>query len=72
LPRCTGREAVAALQRLGWVVVRQTGSHIILRRPGGGPSVPVPVHGARDVPVGTLRSILRQAGITPDELRAVL
>jgi predicted RNA binding protein YcfA (HicA-like mRNA interferase family) len=34
--------------------------------------VPVPVHGARDLPAGTLRSILRQAELTADELRGAL
>jgi predicted RNA binding protein YcfA (HicA-like mRNA interferase family) len=37
-----------------------------------GASVPVPVHGTRDLPAGTLRSILRQAGLTADELRGAL
>jgi predicted RNA binding protein YcfA (HicA-like mRNA interferase family) len=72
LPRCSGVECVAALRRLGFEIVRQSGSHVILRRPGGGASVLVPVHGGRDVPAGTLRSILRQAGLTADELRGAL
>lgn len=72
LPRCTGPELIAALRRFGWEVVRQSGSHVILRRPGGGVSVPVPVHGAHDLATGTLRSILRQTGLTADDLRGAL
>jgi predicted RNA binding protein YcfA (HicA-like mRNA interferase family) len=45
---------------------------VILRRPGGGPTVPVPAHAGRDLPAGTLHSILRLAQVTADELRGAL
>jgi predicted RNA binding protein YcfA (HicA-like mRNA interferase family) len=44
------------------------GSHHYLRRSDGGPLIVVPVHGNRDLPTGTLRSILRQADLTPEDL----
>lgn len=71
LPRASGREVIAALQRAGFAVSHIRGSHHYLRRPRGGNLVPVPVHG-RDVPLGTLRAILRLAELSPDELAELL
>ena len=66
LPRdLSGRDVVKALGRLGFVVVRQEGSHIRLTR--GACAVTVPSH--RVLVPKTLQSILRQAGITVEELR---
>ena len=72
LPRITGREVVRALGKLGWVVVIQKGSHAQLKRPDGGGRVTVPLHDGETLGPGLFRSILNQAGITADELRAVL
>ncbi|MFN2476963.1 MAG: type II toxin-antitoxin system HicA family toxin [Chthoniobacterales bacterium] len=63
LPRVSGSEAVRALERLGFAVVRQRGSHIIMRR--GASGCVVPNH--REIKTGTLAGILRQAGVTPEE-----
>jgi predicted RNA binding protein YcfA (HicA-like mRNA interferase family) len=68
LPRLSGREIVRALERLGFEVVRQRGSHIVLRRDSAG--CVVPDH--REVKVGTLAGILKQAGVTADEFLASL
>ena len=57
----SGKDMVSALQKEGFVVDRQTGSHVILEGPHG-QSVSVPVHGNRDIPIGTLNNILKQAG----------
>jgi len=66
------REAVAALQRAGFIVHHQTGSHAVLKQPGTPPRrVTVPMH-ARDLKPGTLRSILREAGLSIEEFRALL
>ena len=60
LPRdVSGAEAARALQRLGYVVQRQTGSHLILRREGR--TVVVPQH--KPLKPGTLKGILEQAGV---------
>ena len=73
LPTTTGRRVVRALQNAGFVVDRIVGSHHILAHPTGPKrAVTVPVHGNRDLKPGTLRSILRQAGVTADELRNLL
>ena len=73
LPSVSGTEVVRALERLGFVRDRQTGSHVILYHPGP-PSrmVSVPVHSNRDLPKGTLKNILRAAQISKEELIAVL
>lgn len=60
---------VRALVRLGWTLDRQTGSHAVLTKVGRNP-VTVPMHKGRTLKEGTARSILKQAGITEDELFA--
>ena len=59
LPRVSGTEAIRALERLGFVVVRQRGSHVMMRR--GSSGCVVPLH--REIKRGTLGGILRQAGV---------
>ena len=68
LPRISGAEIVKALQRLGFEVARQRGSHIIMRR--GVSGCVVPNH--REVKVGTLAGVLRQAGVSTEEFISVL
>lgn len=62
-PIVSGAEVVRALERLGFVVARQRGSHIVMRR--GSMGCVVPNH--REVKVGTLVGLLKQAGVSPDE-----
>ena len=70
LPQVSGRQCVAALVKSGFQFKRQNGSHIILRRDEPFAQVVVPDH--KSVDRGTLRSILRQAGMTTDEFIALL
>ena len=63
LPRISGAAIIKALERLGFVRVRQSGSHVIMRR--GSKGCVVPMHG--EVKVGTLAGLLRQAEISPTE-----
>ncbi len=63
LPRISGQRAVKTFGRLGFVAVRQKGSHVVLRRAERG--CVVPLH--KELAAGTLRSAIRQAGITVDE-----
>lgn len=67
LRRVSGQEAIKALEEMGFVRVRQRGSHVVLKKktPRGDVGCVVPLH--RELAVGVLRSILRQAGITPEE-----
>jgi predicted RNA binding protein YcfA (HicA-like mRNA interferase family) len=65
LPACSGAEAVRAFGRLGYEFDHQTGSHIILRHPGTRRRLTVPDH--RMIAKGTLRSLIREAGLTKDQ-----
>ncbi len=65
LPVVSGNEARRAFESLGWVMQRQTGSHMILKREGSVNSLSVPRH--RTLKAGTLRSLIRKAGISVDE-----
>jgi len=72
LPVVSGAETVKALQRAGFVRVRQAGSHVTMRDHDTRRSATVPLHGSRDLPPGTLRSILRQAALSVEEFRKLL
>jgi predicted RNA binding protein YcfA (HicA-like mRNA interferase family) len=65
LPSVSGDKAVKALRRLGFVLLRQKGSHAILRR--GSQGCVVPMH--REINQGTLRGVLKQAGVTDEEFK---
>jgi predicted RNA binding protein YcfA (HicA-like mRNA interferase family) len=69
LPVFKPRQVIAALERAGFVPVRQRGSHLRLKR--GNLSVTVPIHPG-DLSPNVLRSILRQAHMTPDEFLNLL
>lgn len=72
LPAVSGRKVVAALKRAGFVFQRQSGSHVILKHPDTGRTVSVPSHSSDGLPPGTLRGVLRQAGMSVEELRPLL
>ena len=65
LPVLSGRKTVRAFEKLGWQVVRQLGSHIIMVKEGEITTLSVPDH--KEVAKGTLRSLIRSEGITVDE-----
>lgn len=71
LPRISGREAVKALRKTGYELDRQRGSHMILRL-ARSPYRRLVVPDHQELPNGTLRAIIRQAGLTVDEFRALL
>ncbi len=66
----SGRQVRTALERVGFVMRRQRGSYMILRREEPYARVVVPDH--KRIRVGTLRRILREAGLTVDELLELL
>lgn len=70
LPVISGRKCVRALERAGFYLKRQTGSHLILRRDEPFAQVVVPDHKVLDR--GTLRAIIRQAGLSVDEFVSLL
>ncbi len=71
LPVLRSRQVVAALRRAGFTVHHQSGSHAILRNAGAALRVTVPMHN-RDLKPGTLRAIIREAGMSVDEFVAWL
>ena len=71
LPRVSGREVVKALLKVGYEQDRQRGSHIILRQVAA-PHRRLVVPDHKEVAKGTLRAIIRQAGLTVDEFKALL
>ncbi|MBD3345704.1 MAG: addiction module toxin, HicA family [Chitinivibrionales bacterium] len=57
-----GKELIKILENDGWILDRISGSHHILIKEGKR-SIPVPVHGKKDIPIGLAKKILKQAGI---------
>jgi predicted RNA binding protein YcfA (HicA-like mRNA interferase family) len=70
LPVLSGRKAVRAFEKLGWQVARQRGSHIIMVREDETATLSIPNH--KEVARGTLRSLIRSAGITVEEFTGQL
>ena len=71
LPTVSAREAVKAFQKVGYNFDHQTGGHIILRhRDPPHRRLTIPNH--PEIAKGTLRSLLRQAGLTVEQFRALL
>jgi predicted RNA binding protein YcfA (HicA-like mRNA interferase family) len=67
LRKVSGEQAIRALRRLGFEEVRRRGSHVVLKRETkeGAVGCVVPLH--RELKIGTLKGILRQAKVTPEE-----
>lgn len=72
LPRVSGKVVLSTLTCAGLKVVHVRGSHHYLRKEGASKLVVVPVHGGSVIPPGTLKSILRQAGLTVEEFTDIL
>jgi predicted RNA binding protein YcfA (HicA-like mRNA interferase family) len=71
LPRISGREVVQALKKIGYEQDRQRGSHMILRQTDS-PHRRLTVPDHKEVAKGTLRAIIREAGLTVAEFRNLL
>jgi predicted RNA binding protein YcfA (HicA-like mRNA interferase family) len=69
-PVVSGAEAVKAFQRAGWRVDRQRGSHVVLLKPGHVASLSVPQH--PELAPGTLRALIRAAGMSVEDFAALL
>lgn len=70
LPAVSGRQAVAAFERAGFEVRRQRGSHIVMARARMPVTLSIPDH--RQVKPGTLRALIRKAGLTVEEFAELL
>ena len=71
LPTLSGEKVVTALQKAGFQVIRQKGSHVYLRHPDSRATV-VPIHKGEDIGRGLLRKIFRDAELTREEFIKLL
>jgi predicted RNA binding protein YcfA (HicA-like mRNA interferase family) len=67
LPALRAREVVRALEKAGYSRWRQRGSHLTMFREADRRALTIPVHFSKTVPKGTLRAIIKQAGLSPEE-----
>jgi predicted RNA binding protein YcfA (HicA-like mRNA interferase family) len=70
LPVLIGQEVVRIFEKLGWRFARQSASHIILVKEGEMVTLSVPDH--HEVAIGTLRGLIRTAGLTVEEFIAAV
>lgn len=72
LPRLSGHETIKALFEIGFIQKRQKGSHVILIKEteGGKIGCVVPLH--KELEIGTLMGILRQARVSKEEFLKIL
>jgi len=67
LPALRAREVVSILEKAGFIKWRQKGSHLTMYRASDHRALTVPIHFSKTVLKGTLRAIIKQAGLTTDE-----
>jgi len=70
LASISGKEAVKAFTKAGWQTVGQVGSHLVMTRSGQRANLSIPQH--KELSVGTLRSLIRSAGISVDDFLKLL
>ena len=72
LPAISGKTAIAAFSKAGFVVKRVTASHHIVKKDGHRVLLSIPVHGNKALKPGTLRALIRDAGLTVAEFVELL
>ena len=72
LPRLSGKEIIKALSKSGFEVVRQKGSHVIMKKKTSEGEIATVVPNHKEVDRGTLLEIIRQAKLTRDEFMNLL
>uniref|UniRef100_A0A7V4XR23 Type II toxin-antitoxin system HicA family toxin n=1 Tax=Acidobacterium capsulatum TaxID=33075 RepID=A0A7V4XR23_9BACT len=70
LTNISGKEAVKAFGRAVWTVAGQVGSHCVMTKPGERANLSIPQH--KELSVGTLRALIRAAGLSVDEFLSQL
>ena len=70
LGNISGRDAVKAFQKAGWQPIGQVGSHLVMIKPGVRVNLSIPQH--KELSVGTLRALIRNAGMTVEEFLGFL
>jgi len=71
-PVVTGPELVRALKKAGFIERRQKGSHLHMFRDSDKRRVTIPVHARRNIPIGTLKAILKDADVSTDQMLELL
>jgi predicted RNA binding protein YcfA (HicA-like mRNA interferase family) len=71
LPSPTGKELIAALEKIGFEIVRQKGSHVRLKHEDDR-VVTIPVHARKTIGNGLLLKVLKDADLTKDDLISLL
>ncbi|MBM3148607.1 MAG: type II toxin-antitoxin system HicA family toxin [Chloroflexi bacterium] len=71
LPSLKPAEMINALDKAGFKIVRQTGSHVIMWKPGLKRPIPVPIH-QKELKRTLQTRIIKQAGLTPEQFKAFL
>jgi predicted RNA binding protein YcfA (HicA-like mRNA interferase family) len=70
LANISGKEAAKAFEKAGWTKVGQVGSHLVMTKSGQRANLSIPQH--KELSVGTLRSLIRNAGMTVEEFLDLL
>ncbi len=70
LGNISGKEAVKAFQKAGWIHRGQVGSHAVLTKTGSPANLSVPQH--KELGIGILRALIRQSGLSVDEFKSLL
>jgi len=70
LTNISGKEAAKAFTKAGWLVMGQVGSHLVLCKSGQRANLSIPQH--KELSVGTLRALIRAAGLSVDEFLELL
>ena len=70
LGNISGKEAVKAFQNAGWQPIGQVGSHLVMVKQGRRANLSIPQH--RELSVGTLRKLIRDAGLTVEQFLELL
>lgn len=70
LANISGKEVVKAFEKAGWQAIGQVGSHLVMVKSGVRINLSVPQH--KELSVGTLRALIRHAGMTVEEFLALL
>jgi predicted RNA binding protein YcfA (HicA-like mRNA interferase family) len=64
----SGKKLCKVVEKFGWTLIRVKGSHHIYTKDNVAEIVVIPVHGNRDLPIGTLRGILKDAELTENDI----
>jgi predicted RNA binding protein YcfA (HicA-like mRNA interferase family) len=70
LGNISGKDAVKVFQKLNWQIIGQVGSHVVMVKTGMRVNLSILQH--KELSVGTLRALIRNAGLTVDEFLTIL